>query len=156
MKAIISALALLAAPAMAQAPYTQVTISTAQADRMMSAALQAADARGVALAIVIVDEAGRVVLSRRMDGALPHAYELARRKAMTAALIRAPTKTAQDTFAKGDHTLLAIDTMLPIQGGLPVIHQGRAIGAIGASGSPAQVDEAVAQAGLDGLQRLPQ
>lgn len=155
MRRIAAALALLAAPAGAQAPYTHTTISTAQADRMMTAAVGAAEARKVALAIVIVDEAGRVVLSRRMDGALPHAYELARRKAMTAALIRAPTRTAQEAFAKGDHILLAIDGMLPIQGGLPLLHQGRTIGAIGASGSPAPVDEAVVQAGLDALATTP-
>jgi uncharacterized protein GlcG (DUF336 family) len=143
----------LAAPAAAQAPYTATTISVAQADAMMTAAVKEAGARKLALAIVVVDEAGRIVLARRMDGALPHAFELAHRKARTAALIRASTTAAQESFAKGDHTLLAIDGMLPIAGGLPVKYDGRTLGAIGVSGSPPASDEAVAAAGLAALAR---
>ncbi len=150
LKPFLLALAL-AAPAAAQAPYTTTTISVAQADAMMAAAVKEAEARNVALAIIVVDEAGRIVLARRMDGALPHAFELAKRKAMTAALIRAPSAAAADGFAKGDHTLLAIDNMLPIAGGLPVKDGAKTIGAIGASGSPPATDEAVVQAGLAAL-----
>lgn len=148
---LLLAAALASSAAMAQAPRTTTTISIAQADTMMAAAVKEAEARKVALAIVVVDEAGRIVLARRMDGALPHAFELAKRKAMTAALIRASTTAAQEGFAKGDHTLLAIDNMLPIAGGLPVKHGARTIGAIGASGSPPATDEAVVQAGLAAL-----
>jgi len=152
MKTVLSILAILIQPpTVAHGPFTSTTISVHQADTLMNAALHEAEIRKVALAIVIVDEAGRVVLSRRMDGALPHAYELALRKAKTAALIRASTKAAQEQFQKGDLSLLAIDNMLPIQGGLPVKHEGTTIGAIAASGSPAPIDEAVAQAGIDAL-----
>lgn len=146
-----AALALAAGPAAAQEAYTTTTISVAQADVMMAAAVEEAEARQVRLAIVVVDEAGRIVLARRMDGAVPLAFELARRKAVTAALLRAPSRIAQERIAKGELALLAIDEMLPIQGGLPFIIDGRTIGAIGASGAPAAVDEAVVQAGLDAL-----
>lgn len=151
MKHLAIAFALAAAPAVAHGPYATTTLSVAQADTLMDGALKEAGARKVALAIVVTDEAGRIVLARRMDGALPHAFELARRKAVTAALLRAPTKAAQDNFAKGDHTLLAIPDALPIQGGLPVTLDGRTLGAIGVSGSPAPTDEAVAQAAIAAL-----
>lgn len=149
---VLATLALIGTPALAQAPYPTTTISVAQADALMTAAIGEAQARKVALAIVVVDEAGRIVLARRMDGALPQAFELARRKAVTAALLRAPTSAVEDRFAKGDHTLLAIPDMLPIRGGLPVTVEGRTLGAIGASGSPAPTDEAVVTAALAGLQ----
>lgn len=146
-----AALLALAVPAAAHPPYTATTISVAQADTMMAAAVKDAEARKLALAIVVTDEAGRIVLARRMDGAPPHAFDLAHRKARTAALIGAPTAVAQERFAKGDNSLLAIDGMLPIAGGLPLKLDGRMLGAIGVSGSPPPSDEAAAKAGLDAL-----
>lgn len=147
----IAACLAFAAPIAAHPAYTTTTISVAQADTMMAAAVKDAEARKLALAIVVTDEAGRIVLARRMDGAPPHAFDLAHRKARTAALIGAPTAVAQERFAEGDQTLLAIDGMLPIAGGLPLKLDGKTLGAIGVSGSPPPSDEAAAQAGLDAL-----
>ena len=154
MKHLIAALSLCltTVPALAHGPYSRTTISVAQADTLMEAAVKEAEARKVALAIIIVDEAGDIVMSRRMDGALPHSFAIALRKAKTSALTRQPTKAVQDAFEKGSHTILAIEDMMPIQGGLPVKYNGKVIGAIAASGSPAAVDEAVVQAGVTALE----
>lgn len=152
-KLIITTLALLAAsaPAVAHGPQTRTTISIGMADTLVNAAAKEAEARKLGLAIVVVDEQGSIVLARRMDGALPHSFEIARRKAMTSALTRQPTKVIQDAVAKGDSAILAIDNMMPIEGGLPVFHGGRVVGAIGVSGAPSHMDAAVAQAGVDAL-----
>lgn len=152
-KLILITLALFSAslPAAAHGPQTRTTISIGMADTLVNAAAKEAEARKLGLGIVVVDEQGSIVLARRMDGALPHSFEIARRKAMTSALTRQPTKVIQDGVAKGNNLILAIDNMLPIEGGLPVFHDGRIIGAIGVSGSPSHIDAAVAQAGVDAL-----
>jgi len=153
MRKIIITLALLSAgvPAAAHGPQTRTTMSIGMADTLVDAAAKAAEARKLGLAIVVVDEQGDIVLARRMDGALPHSFEIARRKAMTSALTRQPTKLIQDSVAKGDNTIFAVDNMMPIEGALPVFHDGRIVGAIGVSGSPSHIDAAVAQAGVDAL-----
>jgi uncharacterized protein GlcG (DUF336 family) len=152
-KTIIIALAVLtlSPPAAAQGPQTRTTISIGMADTLVNAAAKEAETRKLGLAIIVVDEQGSIVLARRMDGALPHSFEIARRKAMTSALTRQPTKVIQEMVTKGDNLILAIDNMLPIEGGLPVFHDGKIIGAIGVSGSPSHIDAAVAQAGVDAL-----
>lgn len=152
-KTIIIALAVLtlSPPAAAQGPQTRTTISIGMADTLVNAAVKEAETRKLGLAIIVVDEQGSIVLARRMDGALPHSFEIARRKAMTSALTRQPTKVIQEMVAKGDNLILAVDNMLPIEGGLPVFHEGKIVGAIGVSGSPSHIDAAVAQAGLDAL-----
>lgn len=138
-------------PTFAHGPYVQATLSVKQAETMMTTALAEAERQKVTVAIIITDEAGQIVLSHRMDGALPHAFDLGHRKARTAALTRASTKLAADEFAKGNKQLLAIDGMLPIAGGFPVKYRGGLIGAIGVSGSPPTIDESVAAAGLNAL-----
>jgi len=152
-KTIIIALAVLtlSPPAAAHGPQTRTTISIGMADTLVNAAAKEAETRKLGLAIIVVDEQGSIVLARRMDGALPHSFEIARRKAMTSALTRQPTKVIQEMVAKGDNLILAIDNMLPIEGGLPVFHDGKIVGAIGVSGSPSHIDAAVAQASVDAL-----
>ena len=139
-------------PAKAQQPYQRTSISVLQADRLIESATREARARNVALAIVVVDETGEIVIARRMDGALPHTLAIAHGKARTAARMRMPTRRLQESLKSGDLGFLAIDGMVPIQGGLPVKLGNATIGAIAASGAPAPVDEAVAQAGLAALE----
>jgi glc operon protein GlcG len=71
------------------------------ADVIMEAAVKDAMARGVSVAIVIVDQTGDIVAARRMDGALPAVFEIARRKAWTSAFSRRPTKEISDDAAAG-------------------------------------------------------
>lgn len=138
-------------PAAAQAPQTRTTISIGMADTLVDAAAKEAAARKVDVSIVVVDEQGDIVLARRMDRALPHSFEIALRKAKTSALTRQPTKVIQDAVTQGGNIIMAIDDIMPIEGGFPVFHQGKLLGAIGASGATSHVDAAVAQAGIDAL-----
>lgn len=151
-KRLALVLAFAAIPAAAQGSYTRTSISSAQADVLVTAAVKEAANRKVAISIVVVDESGQIVLSRRLDGSLPHSMEIARRKAVTAALLGMPTKLLQDGFAaQGGELVLAVPDVMPIQGGLPITHNGKTIGAVGISGSPAPVDEAIAQVGIDAI-----
>jgi len=75
----------------------------------------------------------------------------AQKKARHAAFYRSPTKDAADTLKKGNLDVLAFPDYFPNQGGLPILVDGQILGGIAASGAKSEIDEAVAQAGLDAL-----
>src|SRR5437868_5484729 len=63
-------------------------------------------------------------------------------------LFQKPTKDFEDTINQGRFTMTALPDFTPLQGGVPIIHDGQVIGAIGCSGAKsAQQDEEVAKAG---------
>ncbi len=77
--------------------------------------------------------------------------EVAIEKAKSAALFRRPTKSFQDTVAGGGDGLrmLKLPGAIPVEGGLPLIVDGKVVGAIGASGGTSTQDGATAQAGAN-------
>lgn len=101
--------------------------------------------------LAVVDDAGNLLYLERMDGPGPLSCDVAQGKARTAALLRQPTKNAEDRLP-GRLGYLAVPGFLPLQGGVPVMAQSQCVGAIGVSGgSTPQVDEQIAQAGAAAL-----
>lgn len=155
-KATFASLVLLAlfvsSPARAQLLQTQ-TLSL-QAARTMAAAAEAeARENDWNVAIAIVDAAGELILFNRLDQTQPASLDIAIGKARTAARFRRPTKVLEDAVAGGRTVLLALDGVLPLEGGLPIVVDGRVIGAVGVSGVTSQQDAQVAQAAIDALVR---
>ena len=72
-------------------------------------------------------------------------------KAQTAALFRRPTKVFEDGVVKGELRLLRLTGAIPIDGGVPIIADGKLIGAIGVSGGTGAQDGQVAKAGADAV-----
>jgi glc operon protein GlcG len=120
------------------------------AERMCSAARREAAARGWNVTIAIVDEAGYLLRLERIDGAGLQSPEVATLKAKSAALSRLPTKRLEE-IAKERIAMLAFPGRLPLQGGLPIMHEGQCVGGIGVSGVQSSEDEIVAEAGLKAL-----
>jgi glc operon protein GlcG len=120
------------------------------AERMMSAAKHEAVARKWNVAIAIVDDGGFLLRLERLDGAGPQSPEVATLKARSAVLSRQPTKRLEDV-ARDRPGMLRFPDRLPLQGGLPIVHDGEFVGGIGVSGVQSHEDEQVAQAGLDAL-----
>ena len=85
-----------------------------------------------------------------MDGAGPMSAEVAAAKASTAALTRRPTKFWEDRV-KERQVFLKFPDNLPIQGGVPIMHEGECVGAIGVSGVQSHEDEQVCNAGIAAL-----
>lgn len=139
-------------PARAQLLQTQ-TLSL-QAARTMAAAAEAeARENNWNVAIAIVDAAGELILFHRLDQTQPASLDIAIGKARTAARFRRPTKVLEDAVAGGRTVLLAVDDVVPLEGGLPIVVDGRVIGAVGVSGVTSQQDAQVAQAAIDALVR---
>lgn len=141
-------------PAAASAQLLDARVISLEAARRMADAAEAEAARNQwNVAIAIVDAAGELILFHRLDGVQPISLDIALQKARTAARFRRPTKALQDAVESGRTVLLAIDGMLPLEGGVPVVVDGQVIGAIGVSGVTSQQDAQIAQAGLAALRQ---
>jgi glc operon protein GlcG len=145
---------LLALPASAQtgpAPYG-APISIEQAKKAMTAAEAEARKNNWQVVISIVDSGGHLVALQRLD-AQTASVEISIGKATTAASFRRPSKALEDSLAPGGSALriLAVRGATPLQGGVPIVVDGKIIGAIGVSGVQASQDEQVAMAGAAAL-----
>jgi uncharacterized protein GlcG (DUF336 family) len=104
--------------------------------------------------IAIVDDGGHLIYLERMDETQIGSVEIAQRKAQTAVRFKRPSKALEDAVAGGRHVVLALPGATPVEGGLPLIVEGRVIGAIGVSGVTSQQDGQIAKAGLDALAKI--
>lgn len=116
---------------------------------MAGSALDIAAGQGKAMAIVIVNREGRVILAQRMDGASFVSLDVAQGKATTAAALGIPTRLLEQQLKTGDVSALSVSGVIPIAGGVPLVVGGRTIGAVGVSGGMPAEDEAVATAARD-------
>jgi uncharacterized protein GlcG (DUF336 family) len=105
------------------------------------------------MAVAITDGAGDLVYFEKMDGTQTGSVKVAIGKARSAALFRRPTKVFQEGLAAGGDglRLLGLEGGVPIEGGLPLLKDGKIVGAIGLSGGTAQQDGVAAKAGADTL-----
>lgn len=135
-----------------QIPYG-APISIEVAKRVAGGAIGEAQKNKWNMAIAIVDSAGFLVYFERMPNTQLGSVDLAIDKARTSALFRRPTKAFQDTLAAGGDGLrvLGLKGVNPNGGGIPIIVDGKVIGAIGISGARAEQDDQVAAAGMSGL-----
>ncbi len=148
--ALALALAAATSPATAQlADRKALTLEGAK--RMMAAAEAEARANHWNVAIAIVDQAGDLLMFQRFDEAPLANIEIALAKARTAVRLRQPTKRLEDNVAGGRTTLLAIEGAMPLEGGVPILVDGRVIGAVGVSGVASANDARIARAGIDAL-----
>ncbi len=119
------------------------------AGRVVEAARNHAQANGWAMVIAVTDAGGHLVLLQRMDHAAHGSVEVAQRKAATAAAFKRATKGFEETLASGGATLrlLSMHNAILMDGGIPLIEDGRVVGAIGVSGMHPSQDGQVAEAG---------
>jgi uncharacterized protein GlcG (DUF336 family) len=99
------------------------------------------------VSIAILDDGGHVLMLTRMDGAAPVTAQIATEKGRSAAVSRRSTKVSEDRIAAGRVVLLKMP-VLPVQGGVPIMHQGECVGAIGVSGVQSHEDEMICSAGI--------
>src|SRR5213593_2594066 len=98
--------------------------------------------------IAVVDDGGYLLYFVRPEESFAAGANVSIGKARTSAIFKKPTKDFEDTINKGRFTMTALPDFTPLQGGVPIIHDGQVIGAIGCSGAKsAQQDEEVAKAG---------
>lgn len=138
---------------MAQVPQYGANVSQDQAHKAAAAALAEARKINVPMAVTVVDNAGQLVLFDRMDNTQTGSIAVSQDKAVSAAMFRRPTKAFQDAVAGGGAGLriLTLRGANAVEGGLPLVVDGKVIGGIGVSGGSAEQDGGVAKAGADAL-----
>ena len=125
---------------------TKLTLEGAK--RVGEAAEKFARESGAGPSIAVVDDGGHLLYFVRPEESFAAGANVSIGKARTSAIFKKPTKDFEDAINKGRFTMTALPDFTPLQGGVPIVHEGQVIGAIGCSGAKsAAQDEEVAKAG---------
>jgi glc operon protein GlcG len=128
-------------------------ISVDNAKKAGAAALAEARKNNWKMAVAIVDPNGDLIYYEKMDDTQLGSSDVSVAKARSAARFKRPTKAFQDAVAGGGAGLrvLALQGAVPLEGGIPIVQDGKIVGAIGVSGDSSDHDGICAQAGLNAL-----
>jgi len=121
------------------------------ARKVAAAAIAEGKKNGWTVAAAIVDPGGTLVYFERIDGTQNGSSTVAEEKARTSAAFKRPSKMLEDAVKAGNTQFLRLPGALPIEGGLPLVVDGKIIGAIGVSGASSAQDGQCAKAGADTL-----
>ena len=121
------------------------------AKKIAAAAETEALRRGATVVIAVVDDGGYLLVLERLDDTQVASVEVGIAKARTAAIFRRPSKVFEDQVKDGRVAALGLPGAAPLQGGVPIIFEGKVIGAIGVSGNTPQEDEDIAKVGAAAL-----
>jgi glc operon protein GlcG len=128
-------------------------VSLENAKKVAAPALVEAEKNHWNMAVAIVDTSGNLVYYEKMDNTQLGSATVAIEKARTAALFKRPTKAFQDVLAAGGDGLriLTLKGVVAVEGGIPLVMDGKIVGAIGVSGAASSQDAQCAKAGADVL-----
>ena len=148
-----AALGTLAASVAAQVPQYGADVTNEQARKALAGAIAEARKQNLPMAVAVVDNAGQLVAFERLDNTQNASTMIAQDKAVSAAMYRRPTKAFQDGLAAGGAGLriLHLRGAIAVEGGLPIVIDGKIVGGLGVSGGSTEQDGAVAKAGTDAL-----
>jgi glc operon protein GlcG len=134
-------------PAPPPAPPFGMPITVEQAQKVAEAAIAKARELGVPNAVAVVEPSGDLVYFVKMNGAPYSAIQLAQQKAVAAARYRRPTKAFYDGIEGGHLFFLTFPGVAGAPGGVPIVIDGKLVGAIGVSGGNGDQDIEVSGAG---------
>jgi uncharacterized protein GlcG (DUF336 family) len=160
MRTLLSSVALIAvvvvtvgvAAAQQPPPEYGAALTLEQAKKVMAGAEAEAVKNKWPVVITIVDPGGNVQMVHRLDNAQWGSVNIAYEKAKSAVALRRPTKVFQDLIAQGGANLRLLTLGFSVlEGGIPIVVDGKIVGAVGVSGVTSQQDAQIAQAGIDAL-----
>lgn len=129
------------------------SVNNELAHKVVNAAIAEARRQGFTMAVAVVDTAGQLVMYEKLDNTQTGSVAVSQDKAVSAALFKRPTKAFQDAVAGGGAGLrvMSLRGVVAVEGGLPLVLDGKIIGAVGVSGGSSDQDGVVAKAGADAL-----
>ena len=129
------------------------SVTLEEGRRAAEPALAEARKNGWTVAVAVVDPSGNLVYYEKMDNTQLGSATVAIDKARSAALFKRPTKAFQDALASGPDgaRVLSLHGATPVEGGIPLLMEGKIVGAIGVSGATSAQDAQCAKAGADTL-----
>jgi glc operon protein GlcG len=153
--AMVCAAVLFGAEAFAQGgpPPYGAPINLEQAQKAISAAAAEAKKNNWFLAISVVSPGGQLVAFNLMDNTQYGSIAISQHKARAAAIFRRPTKAFQDqlTQDKPNLVIMTLDDVIASEGGIPIVVDGKIVGAIGCSGATGAQDGQACMAGVNAL-----
>ncbi len=129
-------------------------ISLDQAQKAIATAAADANKRKWKMAITVVDPSGNLIAHATLDNTQYASIAIAQSKARTAATLRRSTLLLANAVNGGSPatlSLLGLFAGAASEGGLPIVVDGKLIGAIGVSGGTGGQDGVIAKVGLDAL-----
>ncbi len=150
---LLSTLLLAASSLSAQQLSSKKSLNLAVTKLIVAAAEQEATKNKWTMFITVVDDGGTVVAIERMDETQIGSLDVSIGKAKTALKFKRPSKVFDDLVNGGKPGLMGLG-VTPVEGGIPLLADGKVIGAIGVSGGSSQQDAQVAQAGVAALEAL--
>lgn len=130
------------------------SLTLAVAKQIAAAAEAEAVKNNWTVVIAILDDGGNLLYLQRADETQIGSIEVAQAKARSAVSFKRPTKVFEDALTQGRHAILKLPGAMPVEGGLPILVDGKVVGAIGVSGVTSQQDGQIAKAGLDALPKI--
>jgi glc operon protein GlcG len=130
-----------------------LSITNEQAKKVAGAALAPARANGWTVVVAIVDTGGFLVYLEKLDQTQVGSVAIAEDKARASAIFKRPTKMFHERLARGGDGMIVLGLRgaTPVEGGLPIVVDGKLIGALGVSGGSSAEDEVCAEAGAAAL-----
>jgi glc operon protein GlcG len=126
-------------------------LESAEVNRIVTAAREEAIRNKWSVTVAVVDDGGHLLALERLDECAPISAYIATEKARTAALGRRDTKSYEDMINSGRTALISAPLLTSLEGGLPLVVEGKVIAAIGISGVKPEQDAQVAAAGIAAL-----
>ena len=129
------------------------SITLDQAKKVLAGAEAEAKKNNWNVVISVVDPGGQLVTMSRLDNTQFGSIEVAREKAYSAVAFRRPTKAFQDAVGQGGENLriLRLSGASPLEGGVPIVVDGKIVGGVGVSGVTSAQDAQIARAGIEAL-----
>jgi glc operon protein GlcG len=150
--ALLFTVAAASAQTPAPPPNYGAPISLEQAKKVMAGAEAEAKKNNWPVVIAILDSGGQLVMLQRLDNAQWGSVDIAKEKARSAVALRRPTKALQDLIAQGGANLRLLNIGYSVlEGGIPIVVDGKIVGSVGVSGVTSQQDAQIAQAGIDAM-----
>lgn len=148
MKGLIVLVFLALSSAAARAQLLEKKVLTLEAAEKIAAAAESeAKKRNATVVIVVVDDGGYPLVLKRLNDTQVASVEVGIGKARTAAIFRRPSREFEEQIKNGRVASLVLPGATPLQGGVPLVAEGKVVGAIGVSGNTPQEDEDIALAG---------
>jgi glc operon protein GlcG len=132
---------------------TKKSLSLEDAKKAAAGATAEARKNNWKMAIAIVDDGGHLIYFERIDDTQVGSIDVSIGKARTAMDFKRPTKALEDAVNAGQNAILSFPNILPREGGLPFVVDGKVVGAIGVSGGKSSEDAQVANAAIDALKK---
>ena len=133
---------------------TKKALTLEAAKQIASAAETEARKNAWNVVIAVLDDGANLIYLQRMDETQIGSVEVALEKARTAVKFKRPSKALEDALAGGRQAILKLPGATPVEGGIPLMLDGKLIGAIGVSGVQSNQDGQIAKAGADAFSKM--